>query len=182
MSTSDGMSEFPEAARSAADDMMQRYGQPDEMSESRVIWHENGPWVETIIFREPIQHNWPREHPDLLEQSVYHNVPVEKLSDLAEFDGSVIVDRTRGTLAARCDREEMNFLALNLAHDIITDQRTVQEARDFFTQTAMEFMAIQQGEREGPLPEYTQGLLFEPDSKENAAEPGEPAPAMRGGR
>ena len=40
--------------------------------------------------------------------------------DLARFDGSVIVERTRGEIGARCDKEEMNYLALNLAHDIVT--------------------------------------------------------------
>lgn len=39
------------------------------------------------------------------------------------------VERTRGELAARCDKEEMNYLALNLANDIATGKVDVDEAR-----------------------------------------------------
>ncbi len=34
----------------------------------------------------------------------------------------------------------MNFLALNLAHDIVTGKRMVDEAREFYAETAMTFM------------------------------------------
>jgi hypothetical protein len=32
----------------------------------------------------------------------------------------VIVERTKGELSARCEGEEANFLAINLAHQIVT--------------------------------------------------------------
>lgn len=40
------------------------------------------------------------------------------MSELVRFDGSVIIDRTAGEVAARCDMEAMNILTLNLVHDI----------------------------------------------------------------
>jgi hypothetical protein len=39
----------------------------------------------------------------------------------------VVADRTKGEVMARCDMEEMNFLSLNLVHDIVTGKRTVEE-------------------------------------------------------
>jgi hypothetical protein len=37
-----------------------------------------------------------------------------------QFDGSVLVDRTRGEAAARCDSEAANVLGLNMAHEFVT--------------------------------------------------------------
>jgi len=44
-------------------------------------------------------------HKDVLEQFVNRNVPVEKFKELAQYDGSVIVERTKGEISARCDKE-----------------------------------------------------------------------------
>jgi hypothetical protein len=50
--------------------------------------------------------------------------------------------------------EAANFLALNLAHDIVTGRRTVQQAREFYGQT---IQALMRGEK----PPYTQALQFQ---------------------
>jgi hypothetical protein len=56
-------------------------------------------------------------------------VPPDKFSELAKFDGSVIVERSAGEVSARCHDEQANFLALNLMHDIVTGAKNVQAAR-----------------------------------------------------
>ena len=44
-----------------------------------------------------------------------------KATELMEMnDGSVSVHRTVGEISAKCDFEGANFLALNLANDVIT--------------------------------------------------------------
>ena len=132
-----------------------RYGQPDEYSESRLIWYETPDgWKRTELFSEEVPHEFPSSHTDFLEQSVDYKVPVEMFSPLAEFDGSVIVDRTKGELSARCAGTTMNFVAINLAHDIVTGKRSVQEARDEYTRL---YTAYKQGEH----PPYTTGFQFE---------------------
>ncbi len=50
------------------------------------------------------------------------------------------MNRTDGEISAKCDFEGANFLALNLAHDIITGKKTVQAARDFYTKAIKEFV------------------------------------------
>ena len=64
------------------------------------------------------------------------------------------MERTRGELAARCDKEELNDLALNLAHDLVTGKITVEEARRTYTQTAAGFLL-------GKSDPYTEGLQFQ---------------------
>jgi hypothetical protein len=78
-------------------------------------------------------------------------VPPDKFDALAAYDGSVIAERTKGELAARCDMEEANFLALNLAHDIVTGIRSVAQARQFYAEVMQEKRPT----------EYLQGLRFQ---------------------
>ncbi len=115
----------------------------------------------TIIYRDEVPHNFPKPHTDLLEQFIDYQVPIDKYDDLAAYDGSVVPERTKGEISARCDMEEMNILALNLAHDIVTGQRTVDDARQFYADTATAFMM------DRPAP-YTEGLRFQPPAGETA--------------
>jgi hypothetical protein len=90
----------------------------------------------------------------VLEQVINYQVPVEKVSDLAAFDGSVIVERTKGEVAARCDLEAANILSLNLMHEIVSGKRTVADARDLYAEAIMAYLM----DREAP---YAEKLLFD---------------------
>jgi hypothetical protein len=144
---------WPAKPREVATEMIAKYGRPHEATSTMLVWHGAGGWKHTILSRDEVPHAFPKPHTDLLEQSIDYRVPVDKFDELAAYDGSVIVERTKGEISARCDREEMNFLALNLAHDVVTGRRTVEEARRFYAETAMAFMA-------GQRPPYTQRLQF----------------------
>lgn len=150
------VADWPDTAEKAARTILGRYGLPDEATPNRLIWHHNGPWKRTVITREEVPHNFPKPHKDVLEQFIDYHVPPETADELAAFDGSVIVERTKGELSARCDKEEMNFLALNLAHDVVTGSRTVDEARRAYTEKAIAWM-MKRSDDEG----YTEGFQFE---------------------
>ena len=148
------LSGWGETPQKVAHRTIDEYGPPNEATPSRLIWFNNGPWKRTIVYRDEVPHNFPKPHTDLLEQFIDYKVPPEKFSELAAYDGSVVPERTKGELSARCDMEEMNFLALNLAHDIVTGARTVDDARREYAEQATAFML----KREAP---YTEGLRFE---------------------
>jgi hypothetical protein len=139
--------------KEAAQKLISKYGQPSEITSQRLIWHNNSPWKMTEIVNEEIEHDFPIPHTDFLKQTIDFRVSPEKFSDLAQFDGSVIVERTKGELSARCDKEENNILALNLAQDVAKGTKSVSEARDFFTKT---ISAAMKGEK----PAYMQSLQF----------------------
>jgi hypothetical protein len=162
------LSDWHEASQTAAKEMVDKYGQPNGVTDTMLVWHDNGPWERTIIYKEAVEHNFPTPHPDVLEQTISYDVPVEMFDDLAEYDGSVIAERTKGVISARCDKEGANFLAINLAHDIISGDRSVEEARSFYADTMQAVMA---GEEPGN-PEYLQGFIFEVP-KENISNPDE---------
>lgn len=148
--------------REVAEKIIEKYGPPEEATPSLLLWHNNGPWKKTVVHREEVPHHFPRPHTDIVEQFIDYKVPPEKHVELARYDGSVHAKRTEGELSARCDKEEMNFLAINLAHDIITGARTVDDARKTYTEKAMAAMM-------GKMDDYTQGLRF-PVAKGNTGD------------
>jgi len=163
------MKSWPMASQMAAKDMMGKYGKPDEMTPTMLVWNNKGPWDKTVVFKKEYQHNFPMPHTDLLQQWISHKVPTNKLDELAKYDGSVVVERTTGMISARCDKEGANFLALNLAHDIIMGKRTVDEAREMYGAEIMKMKA-------GQMTDYTKGLMF--SAEMNAADPDVPLKKM----
>lgn len=147
--------DWPEASREAARLVLDTYGEPDEVTPTRLTWHGPGPWKRMIASRDFHEHHFPAPHTDSVESVLDYAVPPEKVAMLAQFDGSVVVDRTRGEVSARCHDEQANFLALNLMHDVVSGQRGVDDARAHY---AKEFLDHRRGE---PTP-YMDGLRFEP--------------------
>ena len=140
--------------REVAKTMIGKYGLPHEATAQRLIWHNNGPWKVTALANEEIPHDFPMPHHDMLFQAIdYRVADSSKVDALFRYDGSVIVERTKGELAARCDKEEANFLAINLAHDVVTGKRTVDDARKFYSDSIAMMMKGKPGD-------YLQGFRF----------------------
>jgi hypothetical protein len=161
------MANWHPAAREAMSFMTNKYGPPAEMTASMAVWNKTGPWKRTVISAQAVQHNFPGPHPDVMEQVIDYRVPPAMFSALAMYDGSVIVERTKGEMSARCDKEGANFLALNLAHEIAKGKRTAGDARRMY---AAQVKAMKAGQ---PAP-YTERLLFQP-MMGNTADPDRPA-------
>ncbi len=160
---SPSIANWPENAQEAAQLVIDQYGEPDDVTEELVTWHRPGPWKRIVASRTVHTHNFPAPHMDSVESVIDYHVPVDKVSLLAGFDGSVVVNRTTGEVSARCHDEQANFLALNLMHDIATDAKSVQEAREYY---AKEFADYR---RKKPTP-YMEKLHFAPGN-DNTADP-----------
>ena len=142
--------EWPNYSKETAETLLEKYGEPDEVTTHRLVWHDNGPWKRTILHREGPMHEFPIPHRDYLEQHIDYRVPPEKFDDLAQYDGSVYPDRTKGEIGASCHEEGANFLSLNLAHDIITGEKTIEAARQ-------DYARIMAKGKAGGSPAYMQG-------------------------
>ncbi len=147
------MMSWPKASQEAAQDMMKKYGAPAAMTTDMMIWGKTGPWKRTVIYRQEIPHEFPMHHTDVMQQWIDYRVPPKMFDKLAEYDGSVVVERTAGEMSARCDKEGANFLALNLADDIVRKKRSVKDARKMYGEQIMLMKAMK------PAP-YTEGLMF----------------------
>jgi predicted outer membrane protein len=153
---------WPARPKLAIQQMMGKYGPPNEVSSETVVWHDQGPFKRIMVTRKEIPHDFPLPHMDFLEHTVSYNVPSDKADELLAFDGSITIMRTAGELSARCDLEGHNILTLNLAHDIIRDNKTVATARKEFGQyTTMDYA--------GEHPAYVEKLLFQPLTMNKAA-------------
>jgi hypothetical protein len=138
----------------AANLTIEKYGPPNEATQSRLIWYNNGSWKRTVVYRDEIPHDFPQPHTDVIENFINYRVPPEMFSELAKFDGSVIVERTRGEVSSRCDMEAANILALNLMNDIVTGKLNAEEAREKYCEVTAAFMMNR------PAP-YAEKLLFD---------------------
>ena len=149
---------WPREPRAYALRLIRYYGPPSEYTSSQLIWHRTPDgWKRTVLSREEVPHDFPSAHMDFIQQFIDYRVPVDMFSKLAEYDGSVIAERTKGELSARCAGTPMNFVAINLAHDIVTGRRSVPEAR-------AEYARLNAAVRRGEKPPYTQAFQFSPVS------------------
>ncbi len=149
------MKSWPTASREAAAYMMKKYGKPMHMNEHMAMWGRTGQWKRTIVYDYEMSHQFPGPHTDVMQQWIDYKTPLDKYDDLAMYDGSVVIERTNGEISARCDKEGANFLALNLANEIATGKRSVDEARRMYGEQVMLMKAGK------PAP-YTERLMFNP--------------------
>ena len=162
------LDDWPETNREVANLARVKYGEPDEATARMLIWYDNDPWMRTVVHREGIQHDFPTPHLDIMEQTIPYQVPVDRFDDVAELNGSVVLERTNGLMTIRSNREDISFLSLNLAHDVAVGDRTPVEARAFHHDMVI---ALERGES----PPYTQEFLFDVPSHSITKDPDSPA-------
>ncbi|MGI9089715.1 MAG: hypothetical protein ACR2GG_01285 [Gemmatimonadaceae bacterium] len=151
---------WPQASKDAAAFMTKKYGPPAAVTADVAVWGKTGPWKRTVVYRQEFAHEFPKHHTDVMQQWVDYKAPPSEYSTLAAYDGSVVLERTTGEMSARCDKEAANFLALNLADEIVKRTRTVEDARRMYGEQIMAMMAMK------PAP-YTEKLLFAPMTNTN---------------
>lgn len=111
--------------------MISEYGQPAEASDHRLAWVDNAPWKRTVVYRTPPRERVLVGNGGRLEQSVSYRVPDDRIGDLGRFDTDIEADLKAGLLTVISDAESDNFLALNLADEVIKGRRTPKEASEF---------------------------------------------------
>lgn len=157
-SGSETIQSWPEESKEATQLVIEKYGEPNEVTATSLTWNRPGPWKRIVATKAFYDHHFPTSHIDCVESVIDYQVPVGKFDELADFDGSVIVERTAGEVSARCHDEQANFLALNLMHDIVTGVKTVDEARAYYGKEFLDYR------RKKPTP-YMEKLRFTVGSK-----------------
>jgi hypothetical protein len=147
---------WPDASRLIARAMIEKYGEPERFDESALTWDDNGAWKRSVVYRKAAPHFFTMTDKDYLEQTIGYRVPAGKIEDLKRFDKRISVDETGGELSARSDSEPMNYLALNLAEEVITDERSVDNAREFYLKTEELY-------KSGKVSPYLSGFVFAAD-------------------
>ena len=145
---------WPAAQKNIARQMIVKYGIPNEATPTKLFWYRNGPWKRTELSSDAVVHNWPTVHTDFLTQVIDYRVPPDMFGLIAQFDGSILLDRTRGEVAARCDTESANVLGMNMVHELVMGKRTVDEARKIAVENTVAYNL-------GRSAPYAERLLFD---------------------
>ncbi|WP_411843874.1 hypothetical protein [Salinicoccus sp. HZC-1] len=132
--------EWAKTSKMSAETIIGFYGPPNEATPSRLLWFYNGQWKRTVVYRDQVPHDFPEPHVDMLEQIIDYQVPEEKMGDLAQIEGSLIIDRTKGEVGVHCDNEGANILSINMMHEVVEGKRTPQEAREFISKELVEYL------------------------------------------
>ncbi|HAM36154.1 MAG TPA: hypothetical protein DEB40_02505 [Elusimicrobia bacterium] len=150
--------DWPAASQYIARVMIEKYGQPGDFNDHALVWRNNGPWKRTIVYRTAPKSASDGMQDSVLEQTVHYRVPLSKFEELSRFDSRVVANRSRNELASISDSEKMNFLALNLADEIVIGWRNAAEARFLHDQVSK----LAQSGKSSP---YLEGLQFRPDKE-----------------
>ena len=115
-------------AKSFAEDLIKKYGKPDEVTETMVKWYKLQPGGgvfgkdarETYVMDESIPHSFPEEHRDFVYTVMEIKVPSDMLDTLGHVTGSIIYDGLKETVTARCGSLEANALTLQFVKDVVS--------------------------------------------------------------
>lgn len=114
--------------------MVEKYGPPDRVETSRLVWEGRGPWKRIVVWDElgffdqsPTGKN--------IEGTIVYPVPEDKVDALLSFSSALRISADGGELSARSKSEERNILMLNLADDIVKGRLTPEAARVSYLRT-----------------------------------------------
>ena len=139
--------------------MVEKYGRPDRVETNRVVWEKKGPWKRIVVWDDMGVGlglgQMGKVADNNIEEILAYMVPEDKRRAVEDFSGRLKVSADGAQLSARSFSEERNFLALNLADEIIRGVKTPAEAKAFDAAT------LQLADAGKPSP-YMKGLLFQP--------------------
>lgn len=139
----------------AARRLLERYGVPDEVHPDELVWRGRGPW-RRIAARNVTPPYAKPEDLGVVGQAVRLTLTPEQAAAVREFDRRLGYEAKERQLEARSDREEVNVLRMNLAHDLARGLMTPAQARHLFGRILVM-------ENAGKTSPYLSGLRFTPE-------------------
>lgn len=131
VTTIDSWTYFPSIAARL---LISEYGVPDEVDSDRLVWNDKGPWHRTVV-RNVQPSAVEGKDLDIVEQTINYSLTPAQAADLAAFDDRLVFNPRVQTLSASSDREEFNYLRLNLADDVAHGRMSPKQARDTYFKT-----------------------------------------------
>lgn len=144
---------WPEVSNTAAREMIEKHGDPQEVTSDSLIWRNVAPFKKIVVHKVTYNHRFPLMHQNALEHVVEYKAPANKVAQIWKYNGSIVLDRTKGEMSSFADNEAMNILALNLAHDIMTGKRGTENARMTYGKETINYL-------NGNKTAFTQVLTF----------------------
>ncbi len=117
---------WPAPARLAALALIEEYGEPRRLDPKELVWGQEGRRRRIAVVRDAPRKFSGRRRGGAVSESLPYFAPDDALAALRRFDDRLSFDRGTGQLTSRAESEPLNFLALNLADDIVS-RRTDEE-------------------------------------------------------
>lgn len=143
---------WQEPSAVAGRQLLDEYGTPDDVSPRRLTWNHRGAWKRTEVWNRKPVYLSPIDLA-VMKQTVDYQLTSQQAGELLAFSDGLEIDLTRGELSSRSSREDINYLTLNLADEIIRGDKTVAQAQN-------EFMRQLRLAASGKVSPYMTGLLF----------------------
>jgi hypothetical protein len=140
---------WTQPSRAAARELIEKYGVPSRTSPGELVWDEVGRWQ-----RLAVRDRFPGETGNhIVTGSIRYHIPAGKRRELESFSDALKISPDGRSISATAASEQLDFLALNLAHEIVQGVRNAEQARKFHDR-AVELAAA------GKTPLHMRGLLF----------------------
>lgn len=132
---------WPQASATAAQEIIAKYGQPDETTSDMLIWKSNvAPFKAIKVHKTVYSHKFPLLHQNALEHVVDYKVPTDRVDNVLQYNEAIIIDKNKGQMSSFAESEAMNILALNLAKDVIDGKLSAESARVKFGKETLDYM------------------------------------------
>jgi hypothetical protein len=131
---------WQDKSRLAAGALIEKYGPPDELRSTRVVWYNRSPWKKIVVRDLPAPYAEAQTTElGVVEETVEYGMRPDQAELLKAFGSTLAWDAKTGELTARSDSEPINFLRVNLADEVVNHRLTVEQARDAYARlTALE--------------------------------------------
>lgn len=124
---------WPDETRAIAREVVEKYGEPDESTTTRLIWHARGPWQEIVVYRDFVEHAYPARHIDAFEGTLRFKLTASEVANLARFNGCISCCQTRRTMTIYCQNEEVALLIATFAYYLVRKNiSSVQVRKKFY--------------------------------------------------
>lgn len=156
---------WPQSSIVAAKELITKYGNPTEVTSDKLIWRNFAPFKEIIVHRNLYSSYFPLLHQNAVEHVIDYKAASDRVTNVWNYNGSVVLDRTQGQMSSFGPNEEMNVLSMNLTHKIMSGEINEDRAKVIHGQETLDFL-------NGEKSSLTQSLLF--GTQINTADAGEP--------
>lgn len=96
-----------------------KFGKAAEYSESQYTWKNIAGFKKVVVLDESVPHAVPMPHKDFVYSTMDIKVPEDKIQDLAKASASIMPDRLKGEVTARCGALIKNAVSLGFVQDVV---------------------------------------------------------------
>lgn len=99
--------------------LIKEFGQPDQFTDSCLVWYNISQFTETYLQDESIPHEFPAPHRDFCYSTKVIPVDTKFAKTLAHTTGSIIIDGLKNQVTARCGSITANAITLGFVQDLV---------------------------------------------------------------